>query len=648
MNTLEINQNKKQTLNNNTTLDSLFSVFTFLLPIIFGVFTIKPKVGSPHDASRMATIQSIVEQHSLAIDKSILPLAVDIIKINGKTYSDKPPMLAIIGSGVYFILYHLFGLTFTENYQTVYYWITFVLVVIPFGLICFVLNNLFRLFGIELKKRIYLFLFSWLGTIMLPFSTTFTNHLLAAATATGALHYLIQSILPTQPLLRKTVLKLSFFSALTFTLDLPAGGLLLLAFAFIFFLNHHRVSDILWFTLGSLPPLAIHFAVNYAVTGGFLPAYLHQEYYQYPGSILASPIGKKRLFGKTILSQYWHMLFGYRGIYLFSPLLIFATVECGKALFKNQWRNQLPQLENKAINTVNLNAIRLATLLIFFGTLTAYAVQISDFGGTSYGLRWIITSIPILIFFLGLFLGRKKECRETILKIETNKIKTLKKAIPKIKSAILIFCFIWSVFISLIGLYNPWSLNIISPIPILDNIAYITLDLFPRYGQIAKSILERTSLEKGLAYYELGRFYLTRNKPAESIPYYYKSIQYDPTHALTYYHLGIALDQAGRVQEAILIYEKLLALEPNNVGALNNFGISLNKLGEYSRAEAIYRRSLALDSTRVTAHLGLAISLLGQNKIEEAEKECYLALELQPDFLPAYELLQSIKQKKKR
>ncbi|MCX7919606.1 MAG: tetratricopeptide repeat protein [bacterium] len=589
--------------------DYIFSIATLLLPLVVGMLFIKAGIGSPHDASRIATIQSIVEQHSLCIDKSILPLAVDIIKIDGKTYSDKPPMLAILGSGIYFIFYHILHLNLTEHFKLIYYWLTFFLSVVPLGITCFLLNKLFEQQGITFNLRLVLFLSAWLGTLMLPFSGTLTNHLAAAGTATLSLYLLIQSYVQVQHSHWRTFW-LGFFSAMTFTLDLPAGGLVLISFSLIYFWRNHRVQDYLYFGLGIGIPLLTHFTVNYALTGDLVPAYLHTEYYQYPGSVLVSEIGKKRLFGKTIAGQYWHMLFGYRGILLFSPILLFGIADCLKVFIKKYW-----------INDTFFNYLRLSSLTIFFGTLTAYAIQISDFGGTSYGLRWIITSIPLLLYFVGL---------------NANEI------IRRVKKIIGVLCLVWSILISFIGVYNPWSLNIISPIPFIDNLAYLTLDYFPQHARFVEIILDKTSLEKGLAYYELGKYFLNRNLPEKAIPYYEQSIKYAPHHTLTYYHLGIALDQVGKPSEAIPIYEKLLLAEPDNIGALNNFGISLIKAGEFTRAETIYRRSISLDSTRAIAHFGLAVSLFEQNKFTEAAKEAAITLQIQPDFLPAKKLLSDI------
>jgi hypothetical protein len=52
-----------------------------------------------NDSSRMATIDSLVERHTFAIDGSSIQTG-DKYRYNGKFYSDKPAMLAVVGAGV--------------------------------------------------------------------------------------------------------------------------------------------------------------------------------------------------------------------------------------------------------------------------------------------------------------------------------------------------------------------------------------------------------------------------------------------------------------------------------------------------------------------------------------------------------------------
>lgn len=86
---------------------------TFTIVVVFtlvGSLFIHSRAYSSNDASRLATIESLVERGTWAIDAS--PFAtVDRIKVGEHFYSDKPPILSLAGAGVYSILHNVFGLT---------------------------------------------------------------------------------------------------------------------------------------------------------------------------------------------------------------------------------------------------------------------------------------------------------------------------------------------------------------------------------------------------------------------------------------------------------------------------------------------------------------------------------------------------------
>lgn len=86
----------------------------FLFLFLFAVST-KRSVSSWNDASRMATIQALVEQGTLVIDDTMfVDLTSDIYLYQDHTYSSKPPALAVMGALVYVPL-HLAGITFEEG-----------------------------------------------------------------------------------------------------------------------------------------------------------------------------------------------------------------------------------------------------------------------------------------------------------------------------------------------------------------------------------------------------------------------------------------------------------------------------------------------------------------------------------------------------
>src|ERR1035441_8650027 len=60
-----------------------------------------------NDESRMATIQSIVESHTLIIEHTDFASTGDKVFVDGHFYSDKPPMPAFLAPAIYFPLYTL-------------------------------------------------------------------------------------------------------------------------------------------------------------------------------------------------------------------------------------------------------------------------------------------------------------------------------------------------------------------------------------------------------------------------------------------------------------------------------------------------------------------------------------------------------------
>src|SRR5512135_3383545 len=67
-----------------------------------------------NDASHFAQIESLVDDHSASIERSRFAWTVDRAVIGGRLYSNKPPLLGMLGAAVYAPL-HALGLTFREE-----------------------------------------------------------------------------------------------------------------------------------------------------------------------------------------------------------------------------------------------------------------------------------------------------------------------------------------------------------------------------------------------------------------------------------------------------------------------------------------------------------------------------------------------------
>src|SRR2546423_3200895 len=64
---------------------------------------------SDDEAARLATVQSLVDHHTLSVAPSKLPPSA-VVHHNGAYYSDQPPVFAVILSGAYWVMAR-FGIT---------------------------------------------------------------------------------------------------------------------------------------------------------------------------------------------------------------------------------------------------------------------------------------------------------------------------------------------------------------------------------------------------------------------------------------------------------------------------------------------------------------------------------------------------------
>ena len=88
------------------------AVFFFLLWILLT----QSHINSWNEISRLAPIEALVHHGTWAIDNTALgQLTGDRVFLNGHFYSDKPPILSLLGAGVYAVLHQGWGLTLSPQ-----------------------------------------------------------------------------------------------------------------------------------------------------------------------------------------------------------------------------------------------------------------------------------------------------------------------------------------------------------------------------------------------------------------------------------------------------------------------------------------------------------------------------------------------------
>ena len=340
-----------------------WQIFLFFL-VLFALLT-RPDVSSWSDASRMATIQSLVEHHSFIIDNSQFTTN-DKYFYQGHFYSDKPPNLAIYGSVFYLLLKGL-GISFSNHYNLTYYLLTLLVVGVStcIGLVYF--YKTIKLFGVDDKWADVLVLVTATGTLILPYSTVFNNHTVTGVLLVMGFYYLVRI---------KESVKYALFAGLLIAL---AGSIDITAFSFIPFsaivLVDKPLKSKITFTLACAVVILVYFLLNLYTSGSLTPPAMNKALWEYRGPNFGDSSLSGLAYHPNISSQLnygFHMLVGNRGLISYTPLLAFSIFGFAKVFSKNfKYRKEY--------------------LFIILGSLAyilMYIFRSNNYSGSSYGVRW--------------------------------------------------------------------------------------------------------------------------------------------------------------------------------------------------------------------------------------------------------------------
>ncbi|MCA9440442.1 MAG: hypothetical protein KC964_06515 [Candidatus Omnitrophica bacterium] len=286
-----------------------------------------------NDKSRMATVDSLVKRGTWVIEESRFhktdtPVGtiIDKVQIDGHFYSSKPPVFPFLMAGEYWVL-HKFGLDFEDDDQLRFLvWIlTFTFTGIPFLLIGLLFKISARWFIEDpLIRLVGLFTILW-GNELMGFAQTVNNHVPAAflffAAMVGGLG-LVHGKLQPKPI---HFIWTGLAAGLLPTVDIPACFFCVPLW--IYLVRAFPTKTLIWFTLGAAPPLVLHFILNYKISGGLLPFYLNDEYYQWQGSYWDRKMAMDAAGEyETRHVNFFHSTVGRKGLFSLYPVLIFSAV----------------------------------------------------------------------------------------------------------------------------------------------------------------------------------------------------------------------------------------------------------------------------------------------------------------------------------
>lgn len=348
---------------------------------------------SANDRSRWMTIRSLVERGKYEIDDILTEPKWDSIDkvqhlgTDGQPhfYSSKPPLLATILAGEYWLINRFSGDTLQDRPYEIGRIMLFTINILPLALMYVLLGQMVERFGTTDWGRIFVMAAATLGTLLNAFAIVLNNHIPAAVTATVALYAAVRIICDGDRRLWLFALA-GFSSALTAADELPA--LTLPAFlGVVLFLRAPR-ETLIAFVPAFLVVAAAFFITNWIAHHSLAPPYAHKDWYSYPGSYWDARQGIDA--GEESRAIYaLHVLIGHHGIFSLTPVWLLS------AWGAVTWLLSADRAKRELAGVVG--AIAVVCLTFYIGYLPLHE---RNYGGMTSGFRWLFWCAPLWLVMM--------------------------------------------------------------------------------------------------------------------------------------------------------------------------------------------------------------------------------------------------------
>jgi hypothetical protein len=348
---------------------------------------IRCEVVGANDSSRYATMIALVEHGTPYIDG--VPLArrtMDKIRVGGAELSTKPPVLSVIGAGIYYVLHRIFGLSFRKDEAVVVPILVALLCTLPLLVLLWAFHGLVRRESIAPAAALGITALLGLSTLCFPFGTILVNHIPSTAALFGMFVCARE--------LRARRVHSSWYAfgagllgclAVTFELTAVFPVLALSAYLLWGRLQWQHAGMVL---LGAAGPAAVHVALTWWSTGGVVPVQLRPDLWHFEGSYWNQPRSWDAL-NQPKWQYGLFCFFGGRGFFTLTPVLLLALPALWRGLRRGagtRWPDGAPG-----------RAETVAVLAGFVGLATFIILRTNNYGGGHYGMRWFLMMVPLLL-----------------------------------------------------------------------------------------------------------------------------------------------------------------------------------------------------------------------------------------------------------
>lgn len=342
---------------------------------------------SANDRSRWSTVWSLVERGTYQIDEIDAAAGwttIDKVRHEGHFYSTKPPLQSTLIAGVYWCVKRVTGWNLSDHTAEVSRVILLLVNWLPQVISLIVLAMLVERYARhDFGKLFVLVVASW-GTLLGPFSSSLNNHSPAAIGVLLAMYPLLRILIDGDHRKRFFVLS-GFFSAATFTLELPAALLVVVFGGLLFHANPRRTLAL--FVPAALIPVIAFVALNNVVTGTLMPFYssYDSDKYRYEHEGIPSYWSNPQELDRNLdspLMYFVHCTIGHHGLLSLTPVWLLT----GLGWFG--WRRWPTCCLRKMLLC---GAGVTAVVFGFYLTRT----QNYNYGGNSVALRWMLWLVPL-------------------------------------------------------------------------------------------------------------------------------------------------------------------------------------------------------------------------------------------------------------
>ncbi len=387
--------------------------------------------GGWNDGSRLATVESLVDQQTLVIDNSIFvrpansgtsPLSpypeghqllrergtLDKLFIKGHYYSDKSPVPAVLLALCYTMWQKGTGWTAAQNPRAFCYFMTLASSGVAYLLAVWFCWHLAGALQVPLRWRVLLVLSLALASMAPSYVRHVNNHILLLGVTAGVMLGVVR--------LRETLaagraptawlLCLGCLSGLSYSIDLGVGPLLLVCCLALVAWRCWSFRAVGMFILAALPWVFLHHILNYVVGGTFGPANAVADYFTWPNS----PFNARNLTG------------GWTHPHLGKCLIYLADLLVGKKGFLG---HNLP-LYLALPGTVWLLTRRredrpeiLFAAAVCVSVWLLYGVASNNYSGECCSIRWFLPLLAPGYYLLALLLRDLPSSRPIFLLLTT-------------------------------------------------------------------------------------------------------------------------------------------------------------------------------------------------------------------------------------